>query len=173
MLFRVRGRMPRGMDATAVKAACLFACLVLATQLTFAAEGEAAPVVQAAKQAAAPVFEEVVVYATDGKLITGMQAEAELDSAAVAAYGANTIGDLLTQLAPEVDNTEEGPIILVNGKPANGIRSVNDLPTEAIQSVQVLPPQAATALGYPPTRRVINVVLKQSFKAGMGNITAR
>jgi hypothetical protein len=161
------------MDATAVKAACLFACLVLATQLTFAAEGEAAPVVQAAKQAAAPVFEEVVVYATDGKLITGMQAEAELDSAAVAAYGANTIGDLLTQLAPEVDNTEEGPIILVNGKPANGIRSVNDLPTESIQSVQVLPPQAATALGYPATRRVINVVLKQSFRTAVANVTGR
>jgi hypothetical protein len=167
--------MPRGKDATAVKAACLLACLaLLAAHPCVAAEEPAVPVKEAAaQQAETPLFDEVVVYATDGKLITGMQAEAELDAAAVAAYGANTIGDLLTQLAPEVDNTEEGPIILVNGKPANGIRSVNDLPTEAIQSVQVLPPQAATALGYPPTRRVINVVLKQSFKAGMGNITAR
>ena len=164
------------MDATAVKAACLFVCLVLlAAHPSFAAEGEAATPVKevAADEAEAPVFDEVVVYATDGKLITGMQAEAELDAAAVAAYGANTIGDLLTQLAPEVDNTEEGPIILVNGKPANGIRSVNDLPPEAIQSVQVLPPQAATALGYAPTRRVINVVLKQSFRSGLGNIAAR
>jgi iron complex outermembrane recepter protein len=120
-----------------------------------------------------PVFEEVVVYATDGKLITGLQAETELDAAAIATYGANTIGDLLTQLAPEVDNTQEGPIVLVNGRPANGIRSVNDLPPEAIQNVQVLPPQAATALGYPPTRRVINVVLKQNFRSGMVNVTGR
>ncbi len=168
--------MLRGMDATAVKAACLFACLaLLAAHPSFAAESPTAtPVKEAASQEAdAPVFDEVVVYATDGKVITGMQAEAELDAAAIAAYGANTIGDLLTQLAPEVENTEEGPIILVNGKPANGIRSVNDLPSEAIQSVQVLPPQAATALGYPATRRVINVVLKQSFRTAMGNVTGR
>ena len=155
-----------------MKAACLVLYLVLlAARTSFAADAaEATPGAQSAAEA---VFEEVVVYGTDGKLITGMQAEAELDASAVASYGANTIGDLLSQVAPEVDNTEEGPIILVNGKPANGIRSVSDLPTEAIQAVQVLPSQAATALGYLPTRRVINVVLKQSFKSGVGNVSGR
>ena len=155
-----------------MKAACLVLYLVfLAARTSLAADATEAT--QEAQGTAEPEFEEVVVYGTDGKLITGMQADVELDEAAVATYGANTIADLLSQVAPEVDNTEEGPIILVNGKPANGIRSVNDLPTEAIQAVQVLPPQAATALGYPPTRRVINVVLKQSFKAGVGNVSGR
>jgi hypothetical protein len=118
-------------------------------------------------------LEEVIVYGNDGRLITGMQAEAQLDAEGIAGYGANTIGELLSQIAPEVDNSEEGPVILVNGKPANGIRSVNDLPPESVQSVQVLPPQAATALGYAPTRRVINVVLKQQFKQGSANVTTR
>lgn len=155
-----------------MKAACLVLYLIfLAVRTSFAAEDT--DTISNTHAANDPEFEEVVVYGTDGKLITGMLAEAELDEAAVAAYGANTIGDLLSQVTPEVDNTQEGPIILVNGKPANGIRSVNDLPTEAIQTVQVLPPQAATALGYPPTRRVINVVLKQSFKSGVANVAGR
>lgn len=162
------------MDVTAVKAYCVLACLLFAVaRPTIAAEAEAPNANAKKADSTEVVFEEVVVYGTDGKLITGMQAETELDAAAIAAYGANTIGDLLTQLAPEVDNTQEGPIILVNGRPANGIKSVNDLPPEAIQNVQVLPPQAATALGYPPTRRVINVVLKQNFKDGIGNVTGR
>jgi tRNA A22 N-methylase len=63
-------------------------------------------------------LEEVIVYGNDGRLITGMQAEAQLDAEGIAGYGANTIGDLLSQIAPEVDNSEEGPVILVNGKPA-------------------------------------------------------
>ncbi|MET0281058.1 MAG: hypothetical protein ABW278_08040, partial [Steroidobacteraceae bacterium] len=51
--------------------------------------------------------------------------------------------------------------------------SVNDLPPESIANVQVLPPQAATALGYPPTRRVVNVVMKQQFKTGVVNAQGR
>jgi hypothetical protein len=72
-----------------------------------------------------------------------------------------------------VDNTQEGPVILINGKPANGINSVNDLPSESVQSVQVLSPQAASALGYDPTRRVINVVLMESFGQHLANVTVR
>jgi hypothetical protein len=86
---------------------------------------------------------EVVIYATSGELVAGMHAESELDEAGIAAYGANTIGDLLNQVAPNVDNSEEGPVILIDGKPANGINSVNSLPPEAIARLQVLPPQAA------------------------------
>ena len=148
-------------------------CVACAALLAINAARAAAPESTKTKQEEVTLLDEVIVYGDDGKLITGMQAEAELDAAGIAGYGANTIGDLLSQIAPEVDNTEEGPIILINGRPANGIRSVNDLPPEAARNIQVLPPQAATALGYSPTRRVINVVLKQQFKAGIANLTAR
>src|SRR5690606_6804138 len=119
------------------------------------------------------VLDEIVVYGTDGKVVEGLYAEAELGEADVAAYGADTVGDLIAQVAPDVDNTEEGPVILINGKPANGIRSVNELPSESVASIQVLPPQAAAALGYAPTRRVINVVMKNSFRQASVNGTVR
>ncbi|HUG71870.1 MAG TPA: hypothetical protein VMK82_00465 [Steroidobacteraceae bacterium] len=118
-------------------------------------------------------LEEVIVYGNDGNLVEGISAESELDAAGIAAYGANTVGDLLAMVAPDVDNTQEGPVILINGRPANGINSVNDLPSESVQSVQVLTPQAASALGYAPTRRVINVVLRQSFRQDLANVTVR
>jgi iron complex outermembrane recepter protein len=116
---------------------------------------------------------EVIVYGTSGELIVGLHAESELDAEGIAAYGANTVGELLNQVAPDVDNSEQGPLILVNGKPRNGIRSVNDLPPESIARVQVLPPGAAAALGESPTRRVINVVLKTQFRQGTGSVTAK
>ena len=60
---------------------------------------------------------EVVVYGTSGELIMGLHAESELDATGISAYGANTVGDLLAKISPDVDNTEQGPLILVNGKP--------------------------------------------------------
>jgi iron complex outermembrane recepter protein len=117
-------------------------------------------------------LEEVIIYATSGELVAGLRAESELDEAGISAYGANSISDLLSQVAPNVDNSEQGPIILIDGKPAVG-RSVNDLPPEAISKLQVLPPQAAAAIGESPTRRVINVVTKPRFTQGTGNLTAR
>jgi iron complex outermembrane receptor protein len=152
----------------------LLAGLVL-TLCTAATAGEA-PAVAPEPEAAAEQLEElaeVIVYGTSGELIVGLHAESELDADGIAAYGANTVGELLNQVAPDVDNSEQGPIILINGKPANGIRSVNDLPPESIARVQVLPPGAAAALGESPTRRVINVVLKQQFRQGTGNVTAK
>jgi iron complex outermembrane recepter protein len=118
-------------------------------------------------------LEEVIIYATSGELVAGVHAESELKEEGIAAYGANTVGELLNQVAPDVDNSEQGPVILINGKPANGIRSVNDLPPEAIAKLQVLAPQAAGAIGESPTRRVINVVLKNEFRQGTGNLTVR
>jgi iron complex outermembrane recepter protein len=126
-----------------------------------------------APEAAEEELEEVIIYATSGEVVAGVHAESELKEEGIAAYGANTVGELLNQVAPDVDNSEQGPVILINGKPANGIRSVNDLPPEAIAKLQVLPPQAAGAIGESPTRRVINVVLKNEFRQGTGNLTVR
>lgn len=120
-----------------------------------------------------PELEEVVVYGTSGKQVAGLIAESELSAADLALYGANTVGELIGQVAEDVDNSAEGPVILINGRPAAGITSVNDLPPEVVASLQVLPPQAAAALGYAPTRRVINVVLQQSYSQETANVTLR
>lgn len=118
-------------------------------------------------------LEEVVVYGTSGRLVAGLHAETELGEEDLAAYGANTVGDLLSKVVPDIDSTEQGPVILINGRPAAGIRSVNDLPPEVVARMQVLPPQAASAIGEDPNRRVINVVLRPEFRQGTGNLTAR
>jgi iron complex outermembrane recepter protein len=117
-------------------------------------------------------LEEVIIYGTSGELVAGLFAESELGEQDIAAYGANSVGELLAQVAPNVDNSAEGPVILINGKPATGL-SVNDLPPEAIQRMQVLPPQAAGAIGESPTRRVINVELKPRFRQGTAQLTGR
>jgi iron complex outermembrane recepter protein len=117
-------------------------------------------------------LEEVIIYGTSGELVAGLVAESELGEQDIAAYGANSVGELLAQVAPNVDNSAEGPVILINGKPATGL-SVNDLPPEAIKRMQVLPPQAAGAIGESPTRRVINVELKQRFRQGTAQLTSR
>ncbi len=104
-----------------------------------------------------------------------LHAESELDAQGIAAYGAITPwGDLLNQVAPGCGQQRARVrSSLINGKPANGIRSVNDLPPESIAKIQVLSPQAAAAIGESPTRRVINVVLKSQFRQGTGNLTAK
>lgn len=143
-----------------------------------ATEPASAPAASATAAKDAPAEEldelkEVVIYGTNGKLVAGLQVESELSEDDIGTYGANSIGDLLSQVAPDVDNSSEGPVILINGKPANGIRSVNDLPPEAIRKLQILPPQAAGAIGESPTRRVLNVVLKPKFRQGTGNVNVR
>jgi iron complex outermembrane recepter protein len=162
-------------------------CGLLAHFPASAAEPAAPPAAQPAAAPATPAattpedvpskeldeLKEVVIYGTNGKLVAGLQVESELDENDIGTYGANTIGDLLSQVAPDVDNSSEGPVILINGKPANGIRSVNDLPPEAIRKLQILPPQAAGAIGESPTRRVLNVVLKPKFRQGIGNVNVR
>lgn len=170
----------------AVRPLCILA-LAFSLPLSFSASTAeppppAAPTAPASEDPEAPTgeldesldeMEEVIVYGTNGQLVAGLQAESELDTQGIAAYGANTVGELLNQVAPDVDNSEQGPVILINGKPANGMRSVNDLPPEAIAKLQVLPPQAAGAIGESPTRRVINVVLQPQFRQGTANVTAR
>jgi iron complex outermembrane receptor protein len=151
--------------------------LISFTPATFAAEQPAPEPEEVVEESAATLdgtedeLEEVVIYATSGELVAGMRAESELDETGIAAYGANSIGDLLNQVSPNVDNSEQGPLILIDGKPAVG--KVTDLPAEAVSKVQVLPPQAAAAIGESPTRRVINVVTKPKFTQGTGNVTAR
>ena len=159
-------------------AACAGWLLAAPAQSAEAVREEAAERSEEADEAAIdiedlPELEEVIVYGTSGKQVAGLIAESELSAADLALYGANTVGELIGQVAEDVDNSSEGPVILINGRPAAGITSVNDLPPEVVASLQVLPPQAAAALGYAPTRRVLNVVLQPSFSQETANVTLR
>lgn len=88
-----------------------------------------------------------------------LRADSEIDENGIAAYGVDTVGDLLGVIAGETDPSGEGPVILINGQPASGIDEVADLPTEAVARIQLLSREAAATLGQRPTRRVVNVVI--------------
>jgi iron complex outermembrane recepter protein len=92
------------------------------------------------------------------------QVDAELDEADVAAFGVDSVGELLDDLLSRLDQSEDGPVILVNGKPSNGRMEIGDLPIEALFGVQVLARGAAAQLGQSPTRRVVNVVIKPNHR---------
>jgi len=93
-----------------------------------------------------------------------LRADSEIDENGIAAYGVDTVGDLLGVIAGETDPSGEGPVILINGQPAGGIDEVADLPTEAVARIQLLSRSAAATLGQRPTRRVVNIVIRPDHR---------
>jgi outer membrane cobalamin receptor len=121
-----------------------------------------------------PVYDdyehEIVVTAPRlaGQLDTDIAAEAELDEAAIASYGASSIAELLDALEPQ---TRSGrgrgggrPVMLVNGRRISGFGAVRNLPPEAIAKIEIFPEEVALQYGYAATERVVNFVLKPNFR---------
>lgn len=103
-----------------------------------------------------------------GTVVGNVPPESELDEADIAAYGASSIEDLLTAIAPQSGSargrgTSGRPIVLINGQRVSGFREIRDLPPEAIERVQVFPEELALRYGYRPDQRVINFILKPNF----------
>jgi hypothetical protein len=93
-------------------------------------------------------------------------AETEFSEEEIASHGADSIQDLLTRLQPFIGgNSEEEPVLLINGKPAEFDRSIVAFPAEALNRLAVLKPEAAARYGYPSGRRVVNLVLKKHFSS--------
>jgi hypothetical protein len=90
-------------------------------------------------------------------------AETEFSEEEITAQGTDSIQDLLSRLTPFIGNDAEEPILLINGKPADGDRSVLSYPAEALNRLAVLKPEAAAQYGYPSGKRVVNLVLKKTF----------
>ncbi|MHA6334565.1 hypothetical protein ACXYL9_12910 [Qipengyuania sp. CAU 1752] len=119
----------------------------------------------------------VVIGERQRDLFAGLVAESEFDENEIAAYGFDTIGDLLDQIASEVDISGQGPVVLINGQLTNGIMDIADLPSEAVSKIQILPSIVAARLGQSPTQRVINIVIKpdlvQVTTNAKGELTTR
>lgn len=120
---------------------------------------------------ASPDPEEIVVTARWGAAL--VEPETELGEAEIDAYGASSIGDLVSRIAPLTGRADARPVILINGERADGATGINGFPPEALARIAILRPEAAERYGYPPGQRVVNLVLKKSFASWQGEAGAK
>lgn len=92
----------------------------------------------------------------------------------IAAYGSSSIADLLTAISPQTGSGRgrgaSMPVILVGGQRIASFRELRDFPPEAIRKVEVLPEEVALRFGYSPDQRVVNFILKDTFRSYTGEI---
>ncbi|WP_443018546.1 TonB-dependent receptor [Sphingobium sp. Leaf26] len=119
---------------------------------------------QAAQAAPVDDGEEIIVTGQPqrGSVIGNVQPEQQLSGADVRALGVTSISELITELAPQTNGT---PVILLNGKRISSFSEIQDIPSEAVARVDILPEQVALSYGYAPTQKVVNIVLRQRFRA--------
>lgn len=89
--------------------------------------------------------------------------ERDLDEDQIGAYGANTIGELIGDMAALIGGTRDTPVILVNGRRIGSPTEITGYPPEALNHVAILPPEAAARYGYAAGQRVVNLELKKKF----------
>ena len=108
--------------------------------------------------------EEIIVTGQKlrGAVMGDVQPEQILSSADIRALGVTSISELITELSPQTNGT---PIILLNGKRISSFSEIQDIPSEAISRADILPEQVALSYGYAPTQKVVNIVLRERFRA--------
>jgi iron complex outermembrane recepter protein len=114
---------------------------------------------------------EIIVTAPriSGTAIDDIAPEITINEDEIEGYGASTLADLLSALAPQTQSGRGrdggAPIILVNGRRISGFAEIRDLPSEAILRVEVLPEEAALRYGFSADQRVTNFILRPGFAA--------
>lgn len=123
-------------------------------------------------------LEEVVISGRrpPGSAIGDIQPETTLSSQEIRALGVGSVTELIAALGPQL-NSSGGrggrPVVLINGVRVSGFAEVRDLPTEAIQRVDIFPEEVALKYGYRADQRVLNIVLRQRFRAYTTDLSAR
>lgn len=93
----------------------------------------------------------------------------ELNEDDIAAEGVTSIADLVTQLTNQTGSARGRggggrPVILINGIRIGSFREFRNYPPEALARVEVFPEEVAQRFGFPPDRRVINLILKENYR---------
>jgi hypothetical protein len=85
-----------------------------------------------------------------------------LNPSAIAAYGAEDVGELIEALGGQVTSNRgqapAPPIVLVNGKRVSGFAEVANIPTEAIERTEIFTEELALKYGYAANQKVVNIV---------------
>jgi hypothetical protein len=93
----------------------------------------------------------------------------ELGEEEIAAEGVASIADLVTQISAQTGSSRGRggggrPVILVNGIRPGSFRELFQYPPEALERVEVFQEEVAQRFGFPPDRRVINLILKDNYR---------
>ncbi|XUU59516.1 hypothetical protein ACRAQ6_07960 [Erythrobacter sp. HA6-11] len=131
-----------------------------------AAADEPPPVIEAPEEGAIVVRGERL----RGQLQVEQAPVLELDEADIEGIGANSITELLSVIAPQTGSSRGRggggpPAILVNGLRISSFRELRSYPPEAIRKVEVMPEEVAQRFGFPPDRRVVNIILKENYNS--------
>ena len=139
-----------------------------------ASASQAAPKAAQPKPAARPAASEdneveavtVIGGKAFGAVIGDIPPEETLNAADVRSFGVSSMEDLLAELSPQTTSGLGGdPVVLLNGHRISSFAEIRDVPTEAIQRVEILPEEVALKYGYTADQKVVNVVLRQRFRA--------
>lgn len=103
-----------------------------------------------------------------GQLFVDQAPLLQLDETAIAAEGVTSITDLIAQISARTGSARGRggggqPVILVNGIRIGSFREFANYPPEALAKVEVFPEEVAQRFGFPPDRRVINLILKDNY----------
>ena len=94
----------------------------------------------------------------------------ELNEEDIAATGATSIAELIETISPQTTSSRGRggggrPVFLVNGIRIGSFRELSSYPPEAIVKVEVMPEEVAQKFGFPPDRRVVNLILKENYSS--------
>jgi len=145
--------------------------LLLAVALPWPALAQTPPPVQPDEE------EEIVVTGQRqrGSVAGDIPPEIQLNPGDIRALGVSNVTELLAELAPQLATGQGSgqPVVLLEGRRISGFREVATLPAEAIARVDILPPEVALKYGFPATQKVVNIVLRQRFRAFTVEANAR
>lgn len=111
-----------------------------------------------------------------GQVLGDIKPELTMSPREIRAYGAANVTELLEALAPQTASGQGGggrPVVLINGGRVSGFNEIRDLPTEAIARVEILPEEVSLKYGYPAEQKVVNIVLRQRFRASLAEGTLK
>ncbi|NIJ06634.1 hypothetical protein FHS31_000216 [Sphingomonas vulcanisoli] len=103
---------------------------------------------------------------------TEIPPEVSLNNVVIQSLGAVDLTEVFKELAPELgtspaapDEQSRAPIVLVNGQRIAGFSSIKDFPPESVARIDIFPDTVALQYGYGPGQRVVNVVLRDNYRA--------
>lgn len=101
-----------------------------------------------------------------GAVVGDIKPEQQYNAADIRALGVSNINDLLTELGPQLQSASgKPPVTLLEGHRISSFREIASLPAEAIARVDILPEEVGLRYGYSADQKVMNIVLRQRFRA--------